>query len=82
MDESAGIDMFLDGPDAKARDAVHVIFSGPQVRPEYDAVVPDVADHLLTGVHVGTANEMAHVQNSDIHATNGVSHVIDKVIMP
>jgi uncharacterized surface protein with fasciclin (FAS1) repeats len=26
--------------------------------------------------------EMAHVQNSDIHATNGVIHVIDKVILP
>jgi uncharacterized surface protein with fasciclin (FAS1) repeats len=25
---------------------------------------------------------MAHVQNSDIHATNGVIHVIDKVILP
>lgn len=34
VDESAGIDMFLDGPDAKARDAVHVLFSGPKVRPE------------------------------------------------
>ena len=38
--------------------------------------------HLLTGVHIGTAKEMAHVQNSDIHATNGVIHVIDKVILP
>jgi hypothetical protein len=34
VDDSAGIDMFLDGPDAKARDAVHVIFSGQKVRPE------------------------------------------------
>ena len=40
---SAGIDMFLDGPGAKARDAVHVIFSGEKVRPEYVAPVPDVA---------------------------------------
>jgi uncharacterized surface protein with fasciclin (FAS1) repeats len=42
----------------------------------------DVTHHLLTGVHIGTAKEMAHVQNSDIHATNGVIHVIDKVILP
>src|SRR5499427_5388292 len=27
-----GIDMFLDGPGAKARDAVHVIFAGEKVR--------------------------------------------------
>ena len=42
----------------------------------------DVTHHLLTGVHIGTAKEMALVQNSDIHATNGVIHVIDKVILP
>jgi uncharacterized surface protein with fasciclin (FAS1) repeats len=42
----------------------------------------DVTHHLLTGVHIGTAKEMAHVQNSDIHASNGVIHVIDKVILP
>jgi hypothetical protein len=43
---SAGIDMFLDGPGAKARDAVHVIFSGEKVRPEYVAAVPDVAESV------------------------------------
>jgi len=42
----------------------------------------DVTYNILTGVHIGTAKEMAHVQNSDIHATNGVIHVIDKVILP
>lgn len=39
---SAGIDMFLDGPDAKARDAVHVLFSGEKVRDEYLVPTPDV----------------------------------------
>ena len=42
----------------------------------------EVTHNILTGVHVGTAQEMAHVQNSDIHASNGVIHVIDKVILP
>lgn len=32
---AGGIDMFLDGPGAKARDAVHVLFAGEKVRPEY-----------------------------------------------
>ena len=41
---SAGVDMFLDGAEAKARDAVHVIFSGEKVRAEYLAPVPDVAE--------------------------------------
>lgn len=40
----ASIDMFLDGPGAKARDAVHVIFSGEKVRPEYLLPAPDVTE--------------------------------------
>ena len=39
---SAGIDMFLDGPDAKARDAVHVLFAGEKVRDSYLVPTPDV----------------------------------------
>jgi uncharacterized surface protein with fasciclin (FAS1) repeats len=42
----------------------------------------EVTHHLLTGVHIGTAKKMAHVENSDIHASHGVIHVIDKVILP
>jgi uncharacterized surface protein with fasciclin (FAS1) repeats len=42
----------------------------------------EVTYHFLTGVDIGTAKEKAHVQNSDIHASNGVIHVIDTVIMP
>lgn len=41
---TASIDMFLDGPDAKARDAVHIIFAGERVRPEYALTAPDVTD--------------------------------------
>lgn len=39
---SAGIDMFLDGPRAKARDAVHVVFAAEKVRPDYVRTAPDV----------------------------------------
>jgi hypothetical protein len=41
---AASIDMFLDGPEAKDRDAVHVVFSGEKVRPEYVLPVPDVSE--------------------------------------
>ncbi len=41
---SAGVDMFLDLPDGKFRDAVHVIFAGEKVRAEYSAAAPDVDD--------------------------------------
>jgi hypothetical protein len=38
------IDMFLDGPDAKARDAVHVLFAGEKVRPDDPLPAPDVTE--------------------------------------
>ncbi|MCG6155058.1 nucleotidyltransferase family protein [Rubinisphaera margarita] len=41
---AAGIDMFLDGPDAKARDALHVVYAGEKVRPEYVLPTPDVGE--------------------------------------
>jgi hypothetical protein len=40
----AGIDLFLDGPSAKARDAVHVVFAGEKVRPEYSLPAPEVSE--------------------------------------
>jgi GrpB-like predicted nucleotidyltransferase (UPF0157 family) len=43
---ASGIDRFLDGPGGKARDAVHVVFAGEKVRPEYAAAVPDVAESV------------------------------------
>lgn len=39
---SSGFETFLDGPDANARDAVHVLFSGEKVRQDYMSAVPDV----------------------------------------
>lgn len=39
---AAGVTMFLDGADAKARDAVHVVFAGKKVREEYPEAVPDI----------------------------------------
>ena len=39
--------MFLDGPDAKARDAVHVVFAGQKVRQDYPEPVPGIDDFEL-----------------------------------
>lgn len=39
---TASVDKFLDGPNGKARDAVHVIFAGEKVRQEYTEPAPDV----------------------------------------
>lgn len=41
---AASIDMFLDGPGAKARDAVHVLFANEKVREDYALPKPDVTE--------------------------------------
>lgn len=46
--ETLGIEMFLDGPDAKSRDAVHVVFANEKVRPQYTAAAPDVDESEIT----------------------------------
>jgi hypothetical protein len=42
------IDMFLDGPGARARDAVHVIFAGEKVRADDPVPAPDVGESRVT----------------------------------
>ncbi len=41
---AAGVTMFLDGPDAKARDAVHVFFAREKVRKGYLLPAPEVSE--------------------------------------
>lgn len=41
---AAGITMFLDGPNAKARDAVHIVFAGEKVQNDYLLATPDVSE--------------------------------------
>jgi hypothetical protein len=41
---SAGMNLFLDGPEAKARDAVHIVFAGEKVCPHEPLPNPDVAE--------------------------------------
>jgi hypothetical protein len=40
----AGIDMFLDGPGAGPRDAVHVLIAGEKIRADYVTPAPDVSE--------------------------------------
>jgi hypothetical protein len=47
----AGIDMFLDGEKAKARDSLHVVFATERIRPEYFLVAPDVTENDTSGTY-------------------------------
>ena len=46
-----GIDMFLDGPGAKARDAVHILFAGERVRSADPVPAPEVTESTIVGAH-------------------------------
>ena len=45
----AGIDVFLDNPGQKPRDAVHIIFAGEKVKPTETMTNPDVSDSQIIG---------------------------------
>ena len=45
---AASMDVFLDGPDAKARDAVHIVFASEKVRPDYAISAPDISESEQT----------------------------------
>lgn len=41
---TAGVDLFLDGPEGSVRSAVHVVFAREKVRPDYLLPAPDVTE--------------------------------------
>ncbi|MEZ6060852.1 MAG: nucleotidyltransferase family protein [Planctomycetaceae bacterium] len=42
--EVMGVDCFIDGPDGSPRDAVHILYAGEKVRPEYTTASADVTE--------------------------------------
>lgn len=59
-----GVDLFLDGPDAKARDAVHVVFAREPVRAEYQLPAPstDEAVPVESGFRVVRLDALARMK--------------------
>lgn len=45
---TAGLEMFLDGPKASPREAVHIVFAAEKVRPDYSVPAPDVDESEAT----------------------------------
>src|SRR5262245_55768193 len=41
---SFGVDFFLDGPHGRSKDAVHIVFAGEKVQPNYVTAAPDVVE--------------------------------------
>lgn len=44
LGKRGGLDLFLDGPEASARDAVHVVFASEKVRPDSVVAAPDISE--------------------------------------
>jgi hypothetical protein len=40
----AGVDLFLDGPQGSVRSAIHVLFAGERVRPDYPLPAPEISE--------------------------------------
>ena len=76
---SAGIDMFLDGPEAKARDAVHVLFAGEKVK-ETDLVpAPDVEESIVIEAHRTLSLESLVRMKLNVFRDKDRMHVRDMV---
>lgn len=72
-----GLDRFLDGPDAKARDAVHVVFADEKVRPESPLPSPDVDESEPTpGFRVIRLDALVRMKLTSFHLEDRV-HLLD-----
>jgi hypothetical protein len=47
--KTMNVDFFLDGPKAKIRDAIHILFANEKVKPHDAVLTPDVTDCDLAG---------------------------------
>ena len=48
LGQSDGLDLFLDGPQASARDALHILFASEYVRPNSPGIAPDIEESEAT----------------------------------
>lgn len=74
-----GIDMFLDGPDAKARDAVHVVFAGEKVRVDSPLTSPDVSESERIGAFRAVSLEgLVRMKLTEFRRKDQV-HILDMI---
>jgi hypothetical protein len=73
------VDMFLDGPEAKARDAIHVIYAGEKVSPDYLAASPDVTEIDRSGpFHVVDIEPLVRMKLTSYRLKDKV-HLLDMI---
>jgi hypothetical protein len=73
------VDMFLDGPGAKARDAIHIVFAGEKVSPDYIATSPNVSEVDTTGpFHVVDIEPLVRMKLTSYRLKDRV-HLLDMI---
>jgi hypothetical protein len=76
---AASIDMFLDSPKAKARDAVHIVFAGEKVRDEYVLPAPEVSETTeIDGFRVLELEALVRMKLTSFRRKDQV-HVLDMI---
>ncbi len=75
-----GLELFLDGPDAGSRDAVHVVFAGEKVRPEYEVPAPALSEAVQSarGVRVLGLAALLRMKLTSFRRKDQV-HVLDLI---
>jgi hypothetical protein len=73
------IDMFLDGPNATARDAIHVVFAGEKVKPDSVLPSPDVNEADTAGpFHVVDLEPLVRMKLTSYRLKDRV-HLLDMI---
>jgi hypothetical protein len=73
------VDMFLDGLGAKAREAIHVIYAGEKVSPDYIAASPDVSKVDTSGpFHVVDIEPLVQMKLTSYRLKDRV-HLLDMI---
>jgi hypothetical protein len=73
------VDMFLDSPDAKVRDAIHIVFAGEKVSTDYVAAAPDVAEADTSGpFHVVDLEPLVGMKLTSFRLKDRV-HLLDMI---
>jgi hypothetical protein len=73
------VEMFLDGPTASPRDAVHILFAGEKVRPDYAAAAPEVTESELMKDYNAVALEPLVRMKLTSHRLKDQVHIQDMI---
>ena len=73
----ADADLFLDGPEGSVRSAIHIVFAGERVRPDYVLPAPDVSESEPgPGFAVATLDALVRMKLTSFRWTDRI-HVVD-----